>query len=166
MAKVGGPLMSMSASGRFGELVFDQRGWVRKFTPPANPQSVDQMTQRNTLGDIQRSLKELGLVIRGELKAGLGYRWNSIVLGELLANSGAALAAYVAEYGAFQAGEKTAWESADTSTPVELTAGAVLYAVASAVYDVCLRMGVTVSLTLPANDNAATVGAEWIDDTP
>jgi hypothetical protein len=155
--------MSMSASGQFGKtIVFDKRGRAREYVVPANPKTAAQTLVRNKLGDVQRSLKKLGLVLRGELKAGFGPTWNCQIVGELTANDGAALAAYVAEYGAFTAGEQTAWETADTSTPVGVDEGAILYACASAVYDMALRSDVTATLTLPAAANAATVGAEWI----
>lgn len=167
MAKVEGPLMSISASGKLGTaMVFDKRGIVRKYTVPANPQSAAQMLVRNKLGDIQRSLKLLGTVLRTELKSGFGYRWNSVIVGELTKNNAAALTAYLAEFAAFQAGEKTAWGTADGSAPVELNDGEALYACASAIFDIASRLGVTVSLTEPANDNAVTVGAEWTDNTP
>jgi hypothetical protein len=163
MAKVNGPLMSMTASGKFGDsIVYDRRGIARKYVIPSNPQTDNQMLVRNKLGDIQRSLKLLGVVLRTELKAGFGPRWNSDIVGELTKNDAAALTAYIAEYDAFDAGQKTAWDTADTSAPVELDGGAVLYACASAVYDMALRLDVTVTLTQPAAANAATVGAEWI----
>lgn len=161
MAKVGGPLMSMNASGRFGEMVFDKRNFVRKFTAPSNPQTVAQMLQRNTMGDLQRVLKTLGPVLRAELKEALGYRWNSVVIGELLANGGAQLSAYNTEFTAFTGPQKTDWDTADTSTPVELVAGSPLYAASSAVYDIGVRIGFAFTLTQPAAANSATVGGEW-----
>lgn len=167
MAKVINPLLSGSASGQLGHMMtFDKRGYVRQYVVPLNPQSVNQMAVRNTLGDLQRCLKLVGAVLRAELKAGFGYRWNSVIIGELMANDNAVLDAYVAEFTAFVAQDKTDWATADTSVPVLLTDGAVLYACASAVYDIALRLGVTISLTLPASANSATVGAEWVDATP
>lgn len=162
MAKTTGALFSMSASGQFGKaLVFDKRGRVRKYVTPANPQTTAQMLVRNKLGDIQRSLKLLGVVLRGELKTGFGAAWNSMIVGELTKNNGAALTSYQAEYDAFTTQNKTDWNTADTSVPVELDGGFVLYACASAIYDMAARLGVTVSLTLPAAGNSSTVGTEW-----
>lgn len=162
MAKTTGALFSMSASGQFGKaLVFDKRGRVRKYVVPANPQTTAQMLVRNKLGDIQRSLKLLGAGLRGELKTGFGAAWNSMIVGELTKNSGAALDAYQTEFDAFTPQQKTDWNTADTSTPVALTAGFVLYACSSAIYDMAARLGVTVSLTLPAAGNSSTVGTEW-----
>ena len=165
MAKVTNPLLSGSASGKLGNLmVFDPRGHVRQYVKPSNPKTVNQMLVRNTMGDIQRSLKLLGTTLRAELRSQFGYHWNSMIVGELTANNKAALTAYVAEHTAFDAGQKTAWSGADGSAPVELTKGAVLYACSSAVYDMALRLGYTVTLTQPAAGNAATVGAEWTDN--
>ena len=162
MAKVTAPLMSMSASGQLGQtLVFDKRGRVRQYVVPANPQTSAQQLVRDSLGDIQRELKLLGAVLRAELKSGFGYTWNSQIVGELMQNGQAAYTAYAAEYAAFDSGQKTAWGNADGATPVEKTDGELLYCVASAVYDMAIRLSLSISLTLPAGANAATVGAEW-----
>jgi len=163
MAKVINPLLSGSASGQLGHMMtFDKRGFVRQYVVPANPQSVNQMTVRNTLGDLQRCLKNLGATLRAELKSQFGYRWNSVIIGELMANNNAVLDAYTTEFTAFSSQQKTDWDTADTSVPVELTAGVPLYSAASAIYDIGVRLGATLSLTLPAAANSATVGGEWV----
>jgi hypothetical protein len=164
MAKVINPLLSGSASGQIGHMMtFDKRGFVRQYVTPSNPQTVNQMLVRNTLGDLQRCLKNLGATLRAELKAQFGYRWNSVIIGELMANGNAVLSAYTAEFTAFTSPQKADWDTADASAPTELTAGVPLYAAASAIYDIGVRLGSTISLTLPAAANAATVGAEWTD---
>lgn len=164
MAKVTAPLMSMSASGKFGNtIVYQKNGYVREWVIPANPQTTAQMLVRNKLGDIQRSLKMLGTLLRGELKTGFGARWNSMIVGELTKNNGAALTTYQAEFDAFTSQQKTDWGTADTSVPVELTDGFVLYACASAAFDIAARLGATLTLSLPGAANSATVGAEWVD---
>lgn len=163
MAKVTAPLMSMDASGQLNQtLVFQKGGKVRIWVRPANPQTVNQMAVRNKLGDLQRALKTLGLKLRGEMKSQFGYRWNSMIIGELLANNAALLTTYETEFAAFTAGEKTAWDTADTSTPVALTPGVPLYACAKAAKAIALVLGATLTLTQPTNANAATVGAEWV----
>lgn len=166
MAKVIGPLMSMTASGKFGgAIVFDKRGRARKYVVPANPQTAGQVTQRNKIRDLQSCLKQLGAVLRAELKSGFGYTWNTVIIKELLMNEGAQLTAYVGEWTAFEAGEKTAWGTADPGTYTDLTDGQGLYACASAAFDIASRLGVALTLTLPENDTAVATGAEWIDDT-
>lgn len=163
MAKVINPLLSGSASGQLGGMMtFDKRGYVRKYVIPANPQTVAQMEVRNTLGDLQRVLKNLGPTLRAELKAGFGPRWNSIIIGELMANNSAVLGTYVAEFGLFTAPQKTDWNTADASTPIVLDAGSPLYVAAKAAYAISQRLGVVLTLTLPAAGNSSTVGAEWI----
>ena len=163
MAKVTAPLMSMSASGAFGKtIVFLKTGIAREYVVPANPQSVGQMAVRNVLKDIQAELKVLGTKLRGELKSQFGARWNSMIIGELMANENAVLLASAAEYSAFQAGEKTAWEGADTIEPTVRTQGELLYVVATAVYDIASRLGATITLTLPENDTAVATAAEWV----
>lgn len=162
MAKVINPLLSGTASGQLGHMMtFDKRGYVRKYVTPANPQSVNQMAVRNSLGDIQRELKLIGAVLRAELKSQFGYRWGSIIIGELMATDQAAYTAYAAEYNAFSAPNKSAWATADTAGAVAKNDGELLYCCASAVYDIATRIGATITLTLPAEANGATVGAEW-----
>lgn len=159
--------MSVTASGKFGSsLVFDKRGWVRNFQKPYNPQSTNQMAVRHNLGDIQKELKTLGAVLRPQIKAALGYRWNSVIINDLMANNHAKLTALQAEFTAFQAGEKTAWATADVAVGLTGTDGECLYCVASSLYDVAFRLSGDGLITQPAHDNAATVGAEWVDDTP
>ena len=163
MAKVINPLLSGSASGQLGGMMtFDKRGYVRQYVVPSNPQTVNQMAVRNNLGDIQRELKLLGATLRAELRTAFGYRWNSLIVGELMANDRAALDSYVAEFTAFTSQQKTDWATADGASPVVVNDGALLYAVASAVYDIALRLGATITLTLPAAGNSATVGTEWV----
>ncbi len=163
MAKVNGPLFSVTASGQFGHaLTYDKRGWVRNYVVPANPKTVAQMTVRNILGDIQRELKTLGTKLRGELKLGLEYRWNSVIIEELMKDDHAKWDALATEYNAFIAGDKTAWATADIATGLVNADGQCLYAVAQATFDVAARLGATITLTDPASANSATVGAEWI----
>jgi len=164
MAKVINPLLSGQASGQIGQMMtFDRRGFVRQYVIPTNPQTVAQMTQRNTLGDLQRELKLLGTVLRAELKSGFGYRWNSVIIGELLANNGAQLGVYNAEFALFTGTDITNWETADLAVPIDLTDGAVLYACASACYDIAARLGVVLTLAEPIATNSVVVGGQWTD---
>jgi hypothetical protein len=163
MAKVINPLLSGSASGQLGHMMtFDKRGFVRQYVVPSNPNSVAQQDVRNTLGDIQRVLKQVGVVLRTQLKSQFGYRWGSLIIGELMATNNAVLSAYEAEYAAFIAGDKTVWATQDTSGAVKIADGAALYAVTSAAYDIALRIGATITLPLPATANAAAVKTAWI----
>jgi len=59
MAKVTGPLMSMSASGKLGNAIvfsiWKGAAYVRQFVIPANPQSSDQGDQRIIMGGSGRA---------------------------------------------------------------------------------------------------------------
>lgn len=163
MAKATAPLMSMDASGQIGKaLVFQKGGKVRQYVVPANPKTSAQMAVRNKLGDIQRSLKKLGTVLRAEFKSGFGANWNSLIVGELMKNNAALLTTYTTEFNAFTAQQKTDWDTADTSTPVALAGGLPLYAAAKAAKAIALVSGVTLTLSDPSAGNSATVGAEWV----
>lgn len=162
MAKVINPLLSGSASGQFGgQMTFDKRGYVRKYVIPANPQSAGQMAVRGKLGDIQRELKLLGTTLRAELKSALGYRWNSLIVSELMANNSAKWDAQVAIYNAFAAGDKTAWATADTAVGLVNTDGLVFYLVAKALYDVALRVHGDGLIPAPVGTNSAAVASDW-----
>lgn len=163
MAHVTNPLLSMSASGKIGNsIVFDKRGFARIYVIPANPKTSLQMEVRNTLGDIQRELKQLGPVLRGQLRTGFGSQWNSMVIGELMANGNAILTGYVTEWNAFASGDKTAWQGQDTATLLEVADGAALYSAMSAAYDIGVRLAATLTLALPIGTNAVATKAQWV----
>ncbi len=162
MAKVINPLLSGSASGQFGgQMTFDRRGYVRKYVVPANPKSAGQMAVRGKLGDIQRELKLLGPILRAQLKSGLGYRWNSLIVSELMANGSAKWTALTTTYNAFSAGEKTAWATADTAVGLVNTDGLVFYLVSKALYDVALRITGDGMIPAPVAANSAAVASDW-----
>jgi hypothetical protein len=79
MAKVEGPLFSMSASGKIGDaMVFF--GWkglnvVRSYVIPSNPQSSDQGDQRVILGGTGRAV--------GKIEAGEDFAQQLIDLGKV-----------------------------------------------------------------------------------
>jgi len=163
MTKVVLPLLSQTASGQFAHsMVFDKRNYVRKYVVPANPKSVAQMTVRNRLGDIQRELKALGIILRPQVKLSLGARWNSLIISDLLNDEAAKWIADTATYTAFQAGEKTAWEGADPAVGNVNIAGLVFFLVAKSFYDVCLRIGGDGLIVMPDHDTAVATAAEWV----
>ena len=162
MAKVIMPLMSGQASGQFANtMVFQKNGVVREYVIPANPNSTDQQTYRGYFGDVQRELKDLGVVLRASLPSDLGSHWNSMIIGEITDNLAAFWLARVAEYNAFQAGEKTTWETADHALGLVNSEGLVLYIVAYAVHEITERVLGTASIALPEHDNGAAIGTAW-----
>lgn len=167
MAKVTGPLMSVSATGTLGKtMTFDKRGYVRKWVVPTNPNTAGQQAIRNILKDIQLILKELGAVKRPQVKEALGYRWGSVIISELMASDHAKWDSLLAAEALFQAAEKTAWEGANPGVGITADLGGSFYAVVKAAYDVCLRVSGSGVFTAPVAANAATIGPEFIDDTP
>ena len=61
MAKITGPLFSMEARGKFGDVVFLQRGGraiARKRVIPQNPKSVLQQAVRTNLGSLSNIYSE------------------------------------------------------------------------------------------------------------
>lgn len=126
MARVTGPLMSMEASGTIGKsLTFANwvgRQYVRRWTRPSNPQTSDQMFQRNVFSVIGVGVSQANkcLQVNGSTtktdeaafreKTPSGMRWNGYIQ-KLLAGSGAA--GYSAAKAAWNAVlNKDAWNTA------------------------------------------------------
>lgn len=134
MAKVTGPLMSMTASGAFGgTLVYAQRmgaSVVRQLVIPANPRSTDQTAARNAQRVAAAAQKQANamtatgpsrtLTDKAEIAAitPSGQRWNSYFVQAILGIGRVNYTAAVAAWTALASGEKTAWETAaDALTP-------------------------------------------------
>lgn len=129
MARVTGPLMSMEASGTIGQtLTFSNwvgRQYVRRWTRPANPQTVDQMDQRNAFSVVgvavswaNKSLETNSSTGKTDEqafreKAPSGMRWNGYLQKVL---TGAGAAGYNAAKTAWlPISDKAAWETAAES---------------------------------------------------
>ena len=105
MARVTGPLMSMEASGTIGKtLTFANwvgRQYVRRWTRPANPQTADQMEQRNAFSVIGVGVSWANKCLQinssttktdeesYRAKTPSGMRWNGYIQ-KVLTGSGAA----------------------------------------------------------------------------
>ena len=105
MARVTGPLMSMEASGTIGNtLTFANwvgRQYVRRWTRPSNPQTADQMDQRNAFSVIGVGVSQASKCLQVNSsttktdeqafreKTPSGMRWNGYIQ-KVLTGSGAA----------------------------------------------------------------------------
>jgi hypothetical protein len=128
MAKVSGPLMSMSASGKFGgALVFASRlgqNVVRQLVIPANPMSLLQEGARNIVrvaGAAQRFVNLCVTMGSGRLvtdqvllttNAPAGQTWNSYMVKLMTGINASTYTAATAAYALLTAPEKTAWNDA------------------------------------------------------
>lgn len=137
MARVTGPLMSMEASGTVGKsLTFSNwvgRQYVRRWTRPSNPQTVDQMDQRNAFSVVGVAVSWANKSTQINSSTGKtdekafrdktpsGMRWNGY-LQKVLAGSGAA------GYNA----AKTAWLPISNKSGWEVAAGSLAPPVPSA----------------------------------
>lgn len=125
MARVTGPLMSMEASGTIGNtLTFANwvgRQYVRRWTRPSNPQTLNQMAQRNAFSVIGVGVSWANKCLQinssttktdeasYRAKTPSGMRWNGYIQ-KVLTGSGAA--GYKAAKLAWDAlASKTAWET-------------------------------------------------------
>lgn len=137
MARVTGPLMSMEASGTIGKtLTFANwvgRQYVRRWTRPANPQTANQMDQRNAFSIIGVGVSQANKCLQVNSsttktdeqacrdKTPSGMRWNGYIQ-KVLTGSGAA------GYNAAQA----AWNALPDQTQWETTANGLMPPVQSA----------------------------------
>lgn len=128
MARVTGPLMSMEASGTIGKtLTFANwvgRQYVRRWTRPSNPQTADQMDQRNAFSVIGVGVSQANKCLQVNSgttktdeqafrdKTPSGMRWNGYIQ-KVLTGSGAA--GYKAA--------KLAWNAISGKSQWETTAG-------------------------------------------
>lgn len=161
MAKVTNPLMSGSATGKLGGIVYSKRNIVRVLVTPANPNTVGQQAVRAKLGDTQKELKQLGATLKADLYTSLGPRWNSMIIGELTANNGAVWDALETEYNLFSGPNQSAWAGVDPALGLVNEVGAVFYVVAKAVYNVTYRATGVGAITDPTETGSATTASEW-----
>lgn len=116
MARVDGPLFSLTASGRFEELVYDKRGYVRRFVVPTNPKSAAQGNARQILLAAQKATSKLGTSAREDVKAYLGaiglvgYRWNAWTLQAIIGEGSQAWADSKTAYTAL-GDDQQGWET-------------------------------------------------------
>lgn len=135
MAKVTGPLMSMSASGAFGgTMVFSNRlgqNVVRQLVIPANPRSAGQTDARNIQRVTAACQKQANaMTLKGEGRtltdkeelqalAPAGQRWNSFFVQSIIGAGDINYTAAEAAWTALTGGQQTAWETAANNlTPI------------------------------------------------
>lgn len=128
MAKVGGPLMSLEASGSVaGALTFAKwkgRQYVRQLVIPANPQSASQESARNAMRvsaaaqrwanlstniGPSRSVTDKAAI---QAVTPAGEAWNGYLTRKMIGPGAVTFDAAVAAYAALSAGAKTAWDTA------------------------------------------------------
>lgn len=128
MAKVTGPLMSMEASGTIGDaLTFSRwvgRPYVRRYTVPSNPQTLDQETHRNRFSAIgtittwaSRNTQFFGTNTMDDqalikAKTPADQRWNGFLLRVMTSGNGAQYKAAKASWEGANLASQPAWETA------------------------------------------------------
>jgi len=77
MAKVSGPLMSLSASGKFGGAlvasIWKGRPYMRQLVTPANPKTTGQKTVRSVLGTLAKAAHAVLTSFADSMDAGSAF---------------------------------------------------------------------------------------------
>lgn len=140
MAKVDGPLMSMTATGTYGgTLTYARRkgvNVVRQRVTPANPQTAGQMAARNRLstgGVLQRFVNNCTRKQPGKthtdkelLAAGSpsNSTWNAFLVQAITGAGGTTYTAAQVGWAALTAPQKTAWDGAAAALTPAITSAA------------------------------------------
>lgn len=163
MATTTAPLMSITASGKFGSsIVFDKRGRARLYVIPANPQTSNQGDVRQKLATVQAVLKKLSTTARDAIKtaAPTAYMWNSHAVKLCIGPGSAYYDAAQTAWAALDGTAHTAWDTAFASVVVpdvqykadaDVTSGQAAFIVAYGLHSA----GITYSQTTPGASNAS-----------
>lgn len=162
MAKVSGPLFSMKASGSFGDIVFDRRGYARPKGISYDRQTASQGDFRQAMTVAQKCVKVCGPATRQLLRsvAEDSARWSAYLAKNLIGSDRAFYLEAMNQY-TYNEVDQRGWETAaseaglrpvnlEYATVVTVTPGAQLFALASALFS----LGIYTSVGSP-NGNAA-----------
>lgn len=157
----------MTASGRLGPLVYDSRGYVRRFTPPAQPNTADQGNARQQFAAAAECVKHLNAKLSKEVQenqAPTGYRWSSWLIGQLLDDENtASLANSITTFGGLSTDQCNEWEgqavsfdfstvTIDYATDNNPTPGQLLFALARLMFKLGYTDGGTLLDLAPTAD--------------
>ncbi len=161
MAKIKGPLFSMSATGSFGDIVFDRRGYAYLKPERRDAQTPAQGDARQAIAVGQKCASVCGEATRQQLKAKAAdpAHWGAYLSSQLLGPQRSRFIAVLAEYNS-EAVEQAGWEAAAQSLGMQdvfvpyahqaaISPGAQLFALASTLFG----LGLYTSLGQP-NGNA------------
>ncbi|NJN98834.1 MAG: hypothetical protein HC875_34450 [Anaerolineales bacterium] len=162
MAKVTGPLFSMKASGSFGDIVFDKRGYARPKGNTYDRQTHQQGDFRQAMTVAQKCVKVCGPATRQLLRniADEPGRWSAYLTKNLIGSDRAIYLETLVAYGQLN-GDQAGWETAaaeaglrpvslDYASETEVSPGAQLFSLASTLF----TLGLYSSVGTP-NGNAA-----------
>ena len=118
MAKVTGPLFSMGATGSFGNIVFNRKGFAYLKTIHSDPQTANQGDFRQTMTVAQKCVKACGPTTRQLLKAANHTTtWNGYLVKNMIGRNRTIFSQYRQNYDD-QAVDQAGWEAAAASMGV------------------------------------------------
>lgn len=163
MAKIKGPLFSMNATGSFGDIVFDRRGYAYLKPERRDAQTPAQGDTRQAMTVAQKCAHLCGEATRQQLKAKADdpAYWSAFLASKLLGPQRSRFSAALADYTTSPEVDQAGWEAAAASMGLEavnipyahqavISPGAQLFTLASTLFG----LGVYTNLGQP-NGNAA-----------
>ena len=146
MAKITGPLFSMNASGSFGGIIFDRRGYAYMRRTSRDPRTPKQGNFRQAMTAAQKCAGVCGHNTRQELRALADdpARWSAYLTKQMIGPQRATLLAALAHYAELEA-DHPHWEEAATGIGLRavdipyaeeagISPGAQLFALASTLF--------------------------------
>ncbi len=153
MAKIRGALFSMDASGSFGEIIFDRRGYAYFKPKREDAQSPGQGNYRLAIALVQKCVKVCGQATRQQLRAMADDpgHWSSYLARHMIGPQRITLLNTLARY-TDPAVDQAAWETAAESLGMRevfipyaqhgpITPGAQLFVLASTLFSLGLYAG-------------------------
>lgn len=154
MAKITGPLFSMGATGSFGDIVFDRRGFAYLKRSHRDAQTASQGDFRQAMTVAQKCVKACGPATRQLLKtAANSTTWNAYLSKNLIGANRAAFNQYLQAYRNDPTVDQAGWEAAavsmgmvsinlDYANQAAVSPGAQLFLLASTLFSVGLYTAV------------------------
>ena len=153
MAKVIGPLFSMGASGSFGGIIFDRRGFAYMRQSYHDPKTANQGNYRQAMTVAQKCVKICGPATRQLLKATTTTRtWHGYLMKHIIGPNHANYTQHLQNY-TDPAVDQAGWEAAASSAGLQpitigyanetqVSPGAQLFSLASTLFSLGLYTAV------------------------
>jgi hypothetical protein len=169
LAKVAGPLLSLTAAGQFGStLVFHANGVVSAHVQPRDAKSQAQMMERAIMGDISKECHQMSWYARARVRYALGLprvkfdrNWIAGITQFLMINDNDQFDAGYNAWLALDSEQRAEWAMYDPGRNLKLSSGGVFFSVATGCYNLCWKDAGIGVIPQPMETNALEVSQAW-----